>query len=399
MATPLQSECLVVADETSEASDPATTTGESILSNNTNGVAAADEAAEETTAGAAGGGSFASMSSDELCFVFASFELDADPLGGLRLSRTCRMLKEALPDFSKMFPQILDTVISEKDPRVARPIVDEAMERCCRNFQKIALRLEEMEYPIKRAFQGIPLMTPLPQERLDAMAHCETSETVPRTPLLLDAFWRKCGGVMLLDYDHYAHKDWYRTHYPALWNRGATHADPVSIITPATLGNDIQSHLRDGDGSNFAYCIAPDDLHKDNYSGGPASRIIFGDAINPIYISHSSDECSGAVSGIAGIFGVDDHETFLAYLRRVMISVGFPGLMYTAKDGVDLSDGKSVVEHLQVALQKPDIRGKLMRGRFGEVIGHIVRNELCEPNPDFTPMRERILEGVQLEAF
>ena len=62
------------------------------------------------------------------------------------------------------------------------------------------------------------------------------ADLVPRTPLLLDAFWRKCGGVMLLDYDHYAHKDWYRTHYPALWNRGATHADPVSIITPATLG-------------------------------------------------------------------------------------------------------------------------------------------------------------------
>lgn len=182
----------------------------------------------------------------------------------------------------------------------ARDVATETMRRVRRNCERLVARLQTLGYVFgtfpdgtRRSYTGDPLTVPSDMLRADC-AELE-SEAGP-LPLSLFTFWQEVGAVDLVGM------------HPA-WPDGL---DPLVVDPPEGALSflfDFDEDEEDASLGRFAG-LAPDDLHKDNTSGGdpygvrlpnPAADFIF------VYERHNM--------------------FFVPYLRLAILQWGgFPGL-------------------------------------------------------------------------
>jgi hypothetical protein len=133
----------------------------------------------------------------------------------------------------------------------AQAVATETMRRVRRNCERIISRLQGLGYVLgtypdgtRRSYRVAPLT--LPSDRMRADREELESEAGP-LPLSLIAFWQEVGAVDLVG----MHRS---------WPHGL---DPLVVDPPEGPLSD----LYDEDDEVFV-ALAPDDLHKDNVSGG-----------------------------------------------------------------------------------------------------------------------------------
>jgi hypothetical protein len=149
-------------------------------------------------------------------------------------------------------------------------VAAETMRRVRRNCELIVARLYGEGYIFGRYPDGSdgyygtggPLVTPTPETKA---AHARVEARVGPLPLSLAAFWREVGSVDLVGMP---------PSWPAL-------LDPLVVYGPDAAIEDIEAWDEDwSDGyapAGFEVGLAPDDLHKDNISGGPPYSVALPD--------------------------------------------------------------------------------------------------------------------------
>lgn len=133
----------------------------------------------------------------------------------------------------------------------AQEVAAETMQRVRRNCERIISRLQGLGYIFgtfpdgtRRSYRAAPLT--LPSKRMQAT--CQELESEAGTlPLSLVAFWREVGAVDLVGM------------HPS-WPDGL---DPLVVDPPEGPLSDLYD-----EGEGVFVALAPDDLHKDNVSGG-----------------------------------------------------------------------------------------------------------------------------------
>lgn len=191
------------------------------------------------------------------------------------------------------------TVRQEPHFTPAREVAAETMRRVRRNCQLLVSRLHSARYVFgvypdgSRGYytQG-PLVPPSDRTRSDC---ADLEARVGTLPLSLAAFWQEVGSVDFVG----MHPSW-----PA-------GLDPLVVYPPEAALSDLDSGEADEDISpQFEATLAPDDLHKDNISGGLPYAIALPD---PSADSVFLNERRGLL--------------FVPYLRLAILRWGgFPGL-------------------------------------------------------------------------
>ena len=133
----------------------------------------------------------------------------------------------------------------------AQAVATETMRRVRRNCERIISRLQRFGYVFgtfpdgtRRSYRVAPL-TP-PSDRIRADLEELESEAGP-LPLSLIAFWQEVGAVDLVG----MHRSW------------PNGLDPLVVDPPEGPLSDLYD-----EGDEVFVALAPDDLHKDNVSGG-----------------------------------------------------------------------------------------------------------------------------------
>lgn len=188
----------------------------------------------------------------------------------------------------------------------ALAIVDETMRRVGHNIESLIDRLNALHYqfgyypdgtPFER-YPG-PLIPPAPDIH-NQIAQIEAQ--IGPLPLALRRFWEIVGEVNLIG-----------TH-PA-WPR---YADPVVMFSPSYVLTEFAEWqaLCEEEGVDavgpFAVSLAPDELHKDNVSGGGPYRMLVPNL---------------SVDGI--LIGEQHQTTLVNYFRLSFQAGGFPGVLHT----------------------------------------------------------------------
>jgi hypothetical protein len=180
----------------------------------------------------------------------------------------------------------------------AQLIAKETMARVRRNCETLISRLTEMGYVFdrypdgsRRSFKPEPLTPPTDDMKSDQL---ELEVEVGPLPISLVAFWNEVGAVDLVG----MHPDW------------PDGLDPLVVHPPIGALSSIYDYVVEDEGSTQFGDLAPDDLHKDNISGGDPYGV---DLPNP-----SADF----------IFRNERHGLrFVPYLRLAILDWGgFPGL-------------------------------------------------------------------------
>lgn len=190
------------------------------------------------------------------------------------------------------------TVRREPYYREAWSVATETMQRVRRNCEVLVSRLRSMGYEFgvypdgsRGYYTDGPLVLPSAALRSD----CDELEAqVGPLPLSLRAFWMEVGSV-----------DWVGNH-PA-WPSGL---DPLVVYPPAGALSELDIEFEEEEQAQFEVSLAPDDLHKDNVSGGSPYAIALPDTtVDAILLN----ERHGSL--------------FVPYLRLAILRFGgFPGL-------------------------------------------------------------------------
>ncbi len=151
------------------------------------------------------------------------------------------------------------TVRREPHYSQAREVATETMRRVRRNCERLVSRLRALGYVFgtfpdgsRRSYTAVPLTPPSDVMRADC---AELEAQAGMLPLSLVAFWEEVGAVDLVGM------------HPA-WPDGL---DPLVVDPPeGALSFLFDEEEREGDseGAGWFAGLAPDDLHKDNVSGG-----------------------------------------------------------------------------------------------------------------------------------
>lgn len=135
----------------------------------------------------------------------------------------------------------------------AQAVAAETMRRVRRNCEKLVTRLNALGYQFgvypdgsRRSYQGEPLT--IPSRSMQADCDELEAEAGP-LPLSLTAFWQEVGAVDFVG------------RHPA-WGDGL---DPLVVDPPEGA---LSFLFEQGEEEGFFVGLAPDDLHKDNVSGG-----------------------------------------------------------------------------------------------------------------------------------
>jgi hypothetical protein len=155
-------------------------------------------------------------------------------------------------DLQSMGPSIRDDEFFSQ----AQAVATETMERVRRNCETIISRLTKMGYVFDRYPDGTrrfyspePLSSPTSETHSDLL---ELEAEVGPLPLSIVSFWNVVGAVDLVG----MHSDW------------PDGLDPLVVHPPIGVLSSIYDYIQeDGDSLLFGD-LAPDDLHKDNVSGG-----------------------------------------------------------------------------------------------------------------------------------
>ena len=152
---------------------------------------------------------------------------------------------------------------------LAREVASDTMRRVRRNCERIVSRLHAAGYVFGLYPDGSrgystegPLVHPSDATRAD---RASLEARVGPLPLSLVAFWQEVGSVDLVG----MHPAW-----PEL-------LDPLVVYSPEAALSDVDSWEDDEGEDNasgrFEASLAPDDLHKDNISGGPPYSVALPD--------------------------------------------------------------------------------------------------------------------------
>lgn len=187
----------------------------------------------------------------------------------------------------------------------ASEVAAETMRRVRRNCERIVARLRSLGYAFgvypdgsRGYYTEGPLVRPTAETRED---FGELEEETGPFPLSLTAFWQEVGSVDLVG----MHPGW-----PTL-------LDPLVVYPPAAGLSDIGSEEAvDEITGQVQVSLAPDDLHKDNISGGAPYAVALPDASADFVLLNERHEMF-----------------FVPYLRLAILRWGgFPGLDGKAVD-------------------------------------------------------------------
>jgi hypothetical protein len=168
-------------------------------------------------------------------------------------------------DLQALGPAVRD----EPHYSLAQAVASETMSRVRRNCERIVSRLHAAGYVFGRypdGSRGYYSDGPLVQPSDATRAECASLEAqVGPLPLSLAAFWQEVGSVDLVG----MHPGW-----PEL-------RDPLVVYSPEAALSDLDYWEEDaGEGTasgQFEAGLAPDDLHKDNTSGGSPYSVALPD--------------------------------------------------------------------------------------------------------------------------
>ena len=201
------------------------------------------------------------------------------------------------------------TKLSAEDPVFADTVAS-AMNRCARVAEALDARFQRMGFPVNPVRQP-----PLPDID-DRIATLERLDAGPVPPQLV-AFWKAVGQLRFMESTDYAHVRFWSER----GTKGLTGAVVVAGLDDGDLeylSDEIAAWKEDSDGDPFEIPLAPDDLHKDNISGGA-----------PFVMAATSrwDERFRFDGWNASIqTGVVDCD-LVSYLRTALLECGgFPGL-------------------------------------------------------------------------
>lgn len=190
-------------------------------------------------------------------------------------------------------------VRQEPQYSLARRVADETMRRVRLNCERLVDRLRTMGYVFgvypdgsTAYYSSGPLVPPADSSRGDLSA---LEEAVGPLPISLVAFWEQVGSVDLVG----MHPEWLKG------------LDPLVIYAPEAAVSELDSmdDMLDSMG-HFEGTLAPDELHKDNISGGEPYAVQLPDP------------------GADFLFRNEKHNLhFVPYLRFAILRYGgFPGL-------------------------------------------------------------------------
>jgi hypothetical protein len=181
----------------------------------------------------------------------------------------------------------------------ARAVAEETMRRVRRNCELIVDRLRALGYQFGVYPDGSPLpYTPGPLLALDDAAlsdMAEVEEAVGPLPISLVAFWQQVGTVDFI----------------GMLRSWPTELDPLVVYPPEAALSDLgdRDEMIESMG-HFEFGFAPDNLHKDNVSGGAPYGVQLPDPAADFLLRNEPHNLY-----------------FVPYLRYAILRFGgFPGL-------------------------------------------------------------------------
>ncbi len=187
----------------------------------------------------------------------------------------------------------------EPDYSQALEVALETMRRVRRDCEQLVSRLQHLGYAFgiyPDGSHGYHPQGPLVPPSFRTLSDCaQLEDRAGSLPLSLKAFWQEVGSVDFVGR---------RPSWPDM-------LDPLVVVPPQTVLFDLDSEGAEfNDPQQFEAPLAPDDLHKDNISGGASYAIALPDS--------SAD----------ALFRYERHGLFFVpYLRMAILRWGgFPGL-------------------------------------------------------------------------
>lgn len=210
----------------------------------------------------------------------------------------------------------------------ALAVARETMIRAKKNIETLIERINLVDYKFSPEY---PVIESLEQETFDLIANLEGKVGGP-IPLSLKVFYEIVGavsfygvhtklGINLAGYEAVEDEEWFSTftqeEVDMYYGRDVPVSDPLVVYEP--LSSEPESYEYSFGPSKYYIPIAPDALHKANYSGGGGHLIEFP---NP------------AID--APLVGDWEGTTFVEYLREVFCWGGFPGFRKIEDAPIDL---------------------------------------------------------------
>ncbi len=197
----------------------------------------------------------------------------------------------------------------------------EAIVICGEAVRELASRLGGLGYPVD------PMLIPCPDV---AGAIAELEESGSQVPPALAGLWHQVGGISLVDLERYRHMAFWEEH---LGDEGrALACDGLVIEAPDDEGwigyvLDLFDEQLDS-GLTPGFPISPDDLHKDDTSGGDPYELVPGDR-DPWMAPLRGFSWRGPARPVSAPPG--STPDLISYLRTVVLECGgFPGLLGAA---------------------------------------------------------------------
>jgi hypothetical protein len=234
----------------------------------------------------------------------------------------------------------LDAVVAERDEWTAtlsrdqdvRAEAERRLAVCGEALRTVDERLQGVGYPVR------PIVVPVPEP---VLAHFDRllDEAGMTAPPLLRSLWHVVGAVSVLDFSRYRHASFWQGRL----GRTDRCTDGLHIDSPGDTEDECEGyadHLigeREGwlesglaeDGDPFDWPIAPDDLHKDDVSGGDP----YGLRQGLTAWDHRVVGVTWQGSPVTAPTGAPD---LLSYLRTAVLECGcFPGLLGAAEFEAD----------------------------------------------------------------
>ena len=201
------------------------------------------------------------------------------------------------------------TNLSTEDPAFADAVAS-AMKRCGHVAETLGARLQRMGFPVHPVRQP-----PLPDID-DRIATLERLSAGPLPPQLV-AFWKVVGQLRFMESTDYAHV--------RFWSERGTNGLTGAVVVAGLddgdleyLSDEIADWKEDEDEDPFEIPLAPDDLHKDNISGGSPFVMTATSRWDEQF--HFDGWNASTQTGVANC-------DLVSYLRTALLECGgFPGL-------------------------------------------------------------------------
>lgn len=197
----------------------------------------------------------------------------------------------------------------------------EIIATCGEAVRELVSRLQDLGYPVDPMLvAGVDVES--------AITDLEESGT--KVPPALAEVWRQIGGIFLVDLDHYRHMAFWEERLGAA---GCVLAcDGVVVEAPdgeAWIGYVLDLFDEQTDtGETLGFPISPDDLHKDNTSGGCPYELVPNNG-DPWMASLREFSWGGPMRPTSAPPG--SAPDLVSYLRTAILECGgFPGLHGTA---------------------------------------------------------------------